>query len=90
MMLDGKDKQIQLKQTNTNKRNILKKMIKKEVIQWLKQLNSDEIEESLKHLVMEMKDDIMKIDPLLGMIENGEKFVSMIFVNEFHNPNAMK
>ena len=51
---------------------------------------SDEIEESRKHLVMEMKDDIMKIDPLLGMIENGEKFVSMIFVNEFHNPNAMK
>ena len=51
---------------------------------------SDEIEESRKHLVMEMKDDIMKIDSLLGMIENGEKFVSMIFVNEFHNPNAMK
>ena len=38
---------------------------------------------------MKMKDEIIKIDSLLGMIENGDQFVSMIFVKEFHNPNVL-
>ena len=42
-----------------------------------------------KHLLMKMKDEIIKIDPLIGMIENDDQFVSMIFVNEFHNPNVL-
>ena len=51
---------------------------------------NDDVKEDRKHLIMEMKDEVKKIDPLLSMIEKSEEFVSMLFVNEFHNPNAMK
>ncbi|KAL7716675.1 DNA repair and recombination protein RAD54B [Entamoeba marina] len=38
-----------------------------------------------KHLLMSMKKEIQKIDPLIINIEGAEEYISMLFVNEFHS-----